>query len=808
MSTSNLKESFEVEAKHGAFYIGGRVKWSQDGEYLFCQNGASISILSISKGTVITSLGQVKDEIEEDTINCFNLNNKNDHVISHHKSGLFKLWSWKDEKITKLWKSIHKGPVSQIALSSDDNIMASGGSDSSVRLWNLEHHSCLFNLKGAEGVISVLEFHPDPEQKLVFAAGDNAIIHGWDIKTGEVKVLLSGHFSKVTSLSFCSDGKHLISSGRDKVLILWNIVQKTSVRILPVYEGLEGTFIIPSNINFPGCKDKDKSKGIFVAGAGEKGFVTIWEMRSGREIYTQMNSLVPAAKEDGGLSVTHLLFNKKDESFAMVSTDHNIIIHSLSDFECQKQFIGYSDEILDIAYIGDNGSHIAIATNSCDIKLYQLSTMTCQLLRGHTDLVLALATSRANRNLMISSAKDNSVRIWFMCKESETMYCIGSGVRHTSSVGSVALSNLSSNFFASVSQDSCLKLWSLPHELSATDQNIALNVEHTVIAHPKDINSVTISPNDKLLATGSQDKTAKLWNAENLQLLGVLRGHRRGVWCVRFSPIDQVLLTSSADCTVKLWSLSELNCIKTFEGHESSVLRAEFISRGMQLITSSGDGLLKLWCVKTSECITTLDAHDNRVWALAVSRDEKQLISGGSDSLLIIWRDVTEEVRRKAAEERERIVLEEQRLANLLKAGELIDALKLTLDLDKPQHTLRVIEGILKRGGNELTDAINELKPSEKEILLKCTTIWNTNSRNAHAAQLVINALMSDIGSGYLQLPALSSTLEALIPYTERHFKRVTNLLQDLHFLNYTITRIKPHIEPKINNESDSEMES
>lgn len=81
----------------------------------------------------------------------------------------------------------------------------------------------------------------------------------------------------------------------------------------------------------------------------------------------------------------------------------------------------------------------------------------------------------------------------------------------------------------------------------------------------QDINSVAVSPNDKLLASGSQDRTAKLWSLTregNLGLLGVFRGHRRGVWAVCFSPVDQVLATSSADGTTKLWSLQDFSCLK------------------------------------------------------------------------------------------------------------------------------------------------------------------------------------------------------------------------------------------------------
>ena len=60
------------------------------------------------------------------------------------------------------------------------------------------------------------------------------------------------------------------SSGRDKVLILWDIVKKVSIRILPVYECIEGAFIIPAKANFPVPKAKNKSS-IYAASAGEKG---------------------------------------------------------------------------------------------------------------------------------------------------------------------------------------------------------------------------------------------------------------------------------------------------------------------------------------------------------------------------------------------------------------------------------------------------------------------------------------------------------------------------------------------------------
>lgn len=77
-----------------------------------------------------------------------------------------------------------------------------------------------------------------------------------------------------------------------------------------------------------------------------------------------------------------------------------------------------------------------------------------------------------------------------------------------------------------------------------------------------------------------------------------------------------------------------------------------------------------------------------------VAKNEKHIISGGSDSLLIIWRDVTEEKKVQAAKEKERLVFEEQKLANLLKAEELQAALRLALKMERPLQVLKIIEGI------------------------------------------------------------------------------------------------------------------
>lgn len=77
--------------------------------------------------------------------------------------------------------------------------------------------------------------------------------------------------------------------------------------------------------------------------------------------------------------------------------------------------MGFSDEILDIAYLGRKESHIAVATNSCDIKVYKSENMACQLLQGHSDIVVALSTSPANRSVLVSGSKVQYIPLKFGC---------------------------------------------------------------------------------------------------------------------------------------------------------------------------------------------------------------------------------------------------------------------------------------------------------------------------------------------------------------------------------------------------------
>lgn len=751
------------------------MEWHEKG--LYCQTNASVNILDIDTNTLNATIGEEASE-DVDAIQTFTSDGI--RIVTSHKSGLLKLWN-ENGKLEKMWKYIHRGPIAKLTIR--NQTLASGGSDSVIRLWNLEHQVCIASLKESQGVVNIVEFHPT--ENLLFGSGDNGKLYSWDLSTYTVVQVYNAHFSKINGIVFHFDGHHFITSGRDKVLVLWEIGKATCLRTIPVYEAVETIVGLPAKFKLPNFKPMPKS--IYVASAGEKGIIRVWDVTSSKEVYTQSESLISQAKEEGGLSITKLLFNAKHKSFAVVTAEQNILIHFLKSFICSRQFVGFSDEILDVTYFGKDDAYIAVATNSSYIKMYENSSLNCQLLKGHTDIVLSLNKSTTNPNLLISSSKDNSIRLWL--HSDGIVKCVGIGMRHTGSVGSVDFSKTNLQFAVSVSQDTCVKMWEIPKKL---EENTQLNCIYTEVAHQKDINCITVSPNDKIIATASQDKTAKLWS-DSLTLLGTLRGHRRGIWCVRFSPVDQVVVTSSADCTVKLWSITDLNCLKTLEGHESSVLRVEFLSKGMQILSAGADGLLKLFSIKSSECMNTFDEHEGRIWALAVKTDESAFVTGGSDSLLIKWKDMTEEKKLQKIKENEEIALQEQLLSNFVQNDCLLEALKLALKLDRPQQVLRIIQGVIKKQDSRLADTISELRDDQKEMLMKCASTWNTNSKNCQPAQLVLNILLNELQTGKFRPVGLGNAVEGVLPYTERHFKRLTQLFQDLQFVSYTINCMQPH---------------
>ncbi|XP_051878001.1 transducin beta-like protein 3 [Pristis pectinata] len=784
-----FKTNYAVSSKIEPFYKGGKVQMNKDGTCMFCSCGTKINILDIGTGKISKSIEQ---EDQED-ITCFTVSPDDEMLVTGSRALLLKQWDWKENVCIRTWKAIHTSPVASMAFDSTSTLLATGGCDSTIKIWDVIKQYCTHNLKGSFGVVHLVEFHPDISRLQLFSSAMDNKIRVWNLNTSKCTMVLDAHYSAVTSLAFTLDGNTLVSSGRDKICTVWDLTTYQSQRTIPVFETVEAVTLLPEDEDFTALGVMSKEQHFITAGS--KGILRIWEANSGKCIYSQHVPGKPKKETEDDAdeqSLTHCMLILATRKLTTVTAEHNILTYDLCTLKLERQFVGYNDEVLDVKFLRPSDTHIVVATNSPQLKVFELATMNCQVLYGHTDTVLALDVFEQAAEF-VSCSKDKTIRVWRMNEETGKVKCVAQGLGHVNTVGIISCSRLKENFIVSGSQDCTLKLWNLTKSLTTRSAEKAAEPEVlraglTEKAHDKDINSVVISPNDKLIATGSQDRTAKLWSSADLSLMGVFRGHKRGIWSVHFSPMDQILATSSADGTVKLWGLKDFNCLKTFEGHDASVLKIIFVSRGTQLLTSGSDGLLKLWTIKTNECVKTLDAHENKVWGLHSNKKDDLVVTGSGDSCIIIWKDVTETELAEEQAKQEEQILKQQELSNLLHEQKYLKALGLAISLDQPQTVLVVIKALLGEcnGQEKLESTILKLRQDQKESVLKFCMVWNTNSKNCHEAQHVIQILLrNETPEHLLQYNGIKVALEGLIPYTERHFQRVSRLLQASMFLDY-----------------------
>jgi WD40 repeat protein len=198
------------------------------------------------------------------------------------------------------------------------------------------------------------------------------------------------------------------------------------------------------------------------------------------------------------------------------------------------------------------------------------------------------------------------------------------------------------------------------------------------------ITGVDFNLDGKLLATASDDGTARIWDATTGRELLTLRGHAvapgglpyNGVVDVAFSSLDngKYLATAGADGTAKIWDISPAldtgipaardsddatdQALLTVCGHRNIVIDVAFSPDGSHLITAGSDGVAKVWdisaalraasrgddtCVTTDQALLTLAGHSGDVTSVSVSPDGTRLGTSSEDGTAKVWDATTGE---------------------------------------------------------------------------------------------------------------------------------------------------------------------
>ncbi|KAJ5069170.1 lissencephaly-1 [Anaeramoeba ignava] len=178
----------------------------------------------------------------------------------------------------------------------------------------------------------------------------------------------------------------------------------------------------------------------------------------------------------------------------------------------------------------------------------------------------------------------------------------------------------------SCSRDNTIKLWDFSTGLCL----------FTFEDHDDWVRRVAVNSDGTIFASCSNDKTARIWDLASNKCISVLSGHENVVECLAFSPQttnefieikhekftfinNPFLATGSRDKSIRIWNLETKECVLILSGHENWVRSIVFHPCGKFLISVSDDRSIKIWDLSNSRCIRTInDAHDHFVQALKI----------------------------------------------------------------------------------------------------------------------------------------------------------------------------------------------
>jgi len=162
-------------------------------------------------------------------------------------------------------------------------------------------------------------------------------------------------------------------------------------------------------------------------------------------------------------------------------------------------------------------------------------------------------------------------------------------------------------------------------------------------AHGGPVKGLTISNDQKLIASASFDYSAVLWGLNPTKDLVTLIGHDAAVNTLKFSPDNSILATGGDDNQLLLWNVKkslllegEIEPIKLL-GHKGKIVDLAFSKDGKKLFSASWDGTIGVWDVNEKRNIKFMKGHKGPVYSIQLNKDETKIFSSGADGKIIEW---------------------------------------------------------------------------------------------------------------------------------------------------------------------------
>ena len=588
----------------------------------------------------------------------------------------------------------HLDVVQSLSFNPQGDMLASGGFRT-VKLWQRPRDVQRHSISASTGTVSAVAVSPDGKT-IATASADNTIKF-FNAASGQAGVVLTGHTAAITSLRFSHDGEKLVSSSIDKTIRVWNVTDGKLMGRIDTPSEVSALTLVqlpPPPAPTPAAdatgEEKEKSKAAtpppiveqIVSGGGDN-LIRQWIMPAG---LSQPLVDVPAKTNVLAVSLDRKLL-------ALANAEGAIQVIDVETGKPINAWQAHTGAVSDIAFAvipevkppaanADNEEapqenpqpplrRLATAGADGTVRIWNYdSKEQLAVLRG-TLAPITGVTFRPDGKQLAATTTDGGVTVWNL---------------EATAPKTLAGDNGSPATVAAISNDGKLLATSgtLDGRAAILVRDVTSNrVIHTLLGHDQPITSLSFSADNTKIASGSADKTARVWELAAAKFPELMRfsEHTGPVTGVAFNADASQVLSGSADNSVKLWAVADGKALQNFAGHTAAIVGVGFATGNLP-VSASADKTVRFWnaadgkqlrAITATTAVTTigftrdgarlalagadnniatyqtadgkllqtLKGHQAAVKSLVFSADASRLVSAGADNRAIVWNSLS-----------------------------------------------------------------------------------------------------------------------------------------------------------------------